>query len=64
MNSFVPPSLAGTWTLQVPKTTTRTESAELPDDGRFGEESVFTPDERCLVDERDYQDGGKYRCKY
>jgi hypothetical protein len=54
---------AAAWTLSLPTTTKPVESAILPDDGSKGSsESIIGEDLRELVDSRDMQDGGKYRC--
>ena len=57
-------SRAGTWILELSTSASPTKSAEIADQGGKEGESVFPPDLRCPADEVDYQDNGKYRCKY
>jgi hypothetical protein len=55
---------AGIWDLAVAAAQgPPAESFFQPDDGTDGKESLFDPDHRTKVDERDYRDKGKYRCK-
>ncbi|PNY27273.1 Uncharacterized protein TCAP_02805, partial [Tolypocladium capitatum] len=55
-------SRAAVWKLDVPSSTQPAESTIVADDGRRGgDESAFDDDERVVVDQRDLQDGGKYR---
>lgn len=57
-------SRAAVWRLDLPASTQPAESTVIADDGRRGgDESAFEDDERVVVDARDLQDGGKYRCK-
>lgn len=60
--AFKDSSIVGAyWTLGLPEDMNPAESTFTI--GNYSE-AVFDPDNRTPVDETDYQDGGKYRCKF
>lgn len=61
--AFSGPSRAAAWALSLPSSSQPVDHVILPDDGSKGSsESIIGEDLRQLVDSRDIQEGGKYRC--